>query len=282
MNTSVILVENLHEQKTMMKTKSRIQSILNASSLERAITGIDAFHLSELELDTELDFPLPNNLRLGHMAERVVAELIRKSSNYEMLFENLQLIEDGQTIGEIDFIIQNLHSKYLIHLELAYKFYLYDPSISANTINNWIGPNRNDSLKEKLDKLKSRQFPLIHHNAARTALSEVNMNEVSQALCLLASMYIPYEYDGAFGPDYHKAIKGYYIHAERFYSIDHSDRTYHLPTKLEWGMSPSDNESWVNLDQINDQLATSIREKQSLLCWQKHKDSYSEFFITWW
>jgi hypothetical protein len=35
-------------------------------------------------------------------------------------------------------------------MELAYKFYLFDPSISSEPINNWIGPNRN-SLQEKLE-----------------------------------------------------------------------------------------------------------------------------------
>jgi hypothetical protein len=35
-------------------------------------------------------------------------------------------------------------------MELAYKFYLFDPSISSEPINNWIG-NRNDSLQEKLE-----------------------------------------------------------------------------------------------------------------------------------
>jgi hypothetical protein len=65
------------------------------------------------------------------------------------LYENIQVIEDKKTIGEIDFIIEDKNTKQVIHMELAYKFYLFDPSISSEPINNWIGPNRDDSLQEK-------------------------------------------------------------------------------------------------------------------------------------
>ena len=82
-----------------------------------------------------------------------------------MLYENVQIIEDKKTIGEIDFIIENITTKQLIHMELAYKFYLFDPTISSETVNNWIGPNRNDSLKEKLEKLASKDVKTITYKA---------------------------------------------------------------------------------------------------------------------
>jgi hypothetical protein len=49
------------------------------------------------------------------------------------LYENIQVIEDKKTIGEIDFIIEDKNTKQVIHMELAYKFYL-DPSISSEPI----------------------------------------------------------------------------------------------------------------------------------------------------
>ena len=116
-------------------------------------TGLPSFNLSELQLQPDLDFALPTNIRLGHLAEKIVSELIKLSANYNVLYENIQIIDGKKTIGEIDFIIEELKTKALIHMELAYKFYLFDPTISSEPINNWIGPNRNDSLNEKLDKL---------------------------------------------------------------------------------------------------------------------------------
>ena len=111
-----------------METKSRIASVLKANSLDFSITGLQTFNLSELDLITDLEFQLPNNIRLGHLVEKIVSELIKLSSNYKVLYENIQVIDGKKTVGEIDFIIEELKTKALIHVELAYKFYLFDPA----------------------------------------------------------------------------------------------------------------------------------------------------------
>ncbi len=194
-----------------------------------------------------------------------------------------KLIENGRTIGEIDFIIENSPTqKLVIHLELAYKFYLFDPSISPKPINNWIGPNRNDSLKEKLGKLKRKQFPLLYHNSAQSEFEDIELDEVSQKLCLLASLFIPYNFKGSFTPIYEKAIKGYYLDFETFTSLDNSEKTYYLPPKKEWGMNPAENETWTNFEGIRNQLSQSMEEKQAPLCWQKLGNTYSACFVVWW
>ncbi|MFT5266325.1 MAG: hypothetical protein ACI8YQ_005089 [Polaribacter sp.] len=265
-----------------MKTKSRIASILKANNLDFSITDLQAFNLSALNLATGLEFQLPTNLRLGHLAERIVSELIKASTNYNVLYENVQIIEDKKTIGEIDFIIEEINTKALIHMELAYKFYLFDPSISPEPLNNWIGPNRNDSLKEKLEKTKRKQFPLLYHKATKSTFNKIALDEVSQALCLLVSLFIPFEYKTNFNPIYEKAIKGYYLNMETFISFDHSKKSYYIPPKKEWGMEPSENENWTDFNGVEKDIKTSIKEEQAPLCWQKYKDTYLVFFIVWW
>lgn len=265
-----------------MNTKSRINSILKTPNLNTSITNLKTFNLSDLNLTTSLNFQLPTNLRLGHLAETIVSQLIKASTNYEVLYENVQLVEDKKTLGEIDFILKDKQTKQLIHMELAYKFYLFDPAISPEPLNNWIGPNRNDSLKEKLDKTKKKQFPLLYHNTAKSAFDKIKIDEVSQALCLLVSLFIPYEYKPNFSPIYKKAIKGYYLSFEKFISFDHSEKNYHLPTKTAWGMPPSANETWTDFDGIEKHIRARIKEKQAPLCWQKYKDSYLAFFVVWW
>jgi len=265
-----------------MKTKPRIASILKTNSLDSSITGLPSFELSILKLPTDLEFDLPTNIRLGHLAEKVVGELIKSSTNYRVRYENVQVIEDKKTIGEIDLIIEAINTKQLFHVELAYKFYLFDPNISTTTINNWIGPNRNDSLKEKLEKLKTKQFPLLYHETAKSMFDDIKIGEVSQALCLLVSLFIPYEYKGNFNPAYEKAIKGYYINLEVFIGLDDSAKTYYIPPKKEWGMDPSENETWAAFDGVEKQIQTSIQEKQSPMVWQKYKNAYLAFFIIWW
>lgn len=265
-----------------MNTKSRITSILKTKGLDFSITGLPTFSLAELNLSTDLDFQLPTNVRLGHLAEKVVSELIKSSTNYKVLYENIQIIEEEKTIGEIDFILQNQKTKQILHVELAYKFYLFDSSISTEPINNWIGPNRNDSLQEKLEKLKTKQFPLLYHNCTKTALTTIAINEVSQALCLLVNLYIPYEYKANFNPVYQKAIKGYYFNFETFIKLDDPTKTYYIPTKKEWGMEPAENENWLVFNEIEKQINTSMQENQAVLCWQKQNDAYLSFFIVWW
>lgn len=265
-----------------MQTTPRIISILNTNSLDTSITGLQTFNLSELNLVAELDFPLPTNLRLGHLAEVVVSGLIKLSTNYEVLYENVQLTEHKKTVGEIDFIIADNDNNRLIHMELAYKFYLYDPKISSETINNWIGPNRNDSLKEKLDKVKNKQFPLLDHGSAVLAFDKIELTQVTQTLCLLVSLFIPFEYKESFSSAYEKAIKGYYLNIEKFLRRDHSQKSYYLPAKREWGIDPSENKTWSKFNDMEQRLHDSISEKQALLCWQRAKDSYESFFIVWW
>jgi len=266
-----------------VNNKSRITSILKTYCLDTSITGLPTFDLLVLELDTELDFELPTNLRLGHLAEAVVSKLIKASTNYKVLHENVQLIEEKKTIGEIDFIISHKVTNQVTHMELAYKFYLYDSTISDNEINNWIGPNRNDSLTEKLRKVRDRQFPLLHHNLVKTMLDDTETKDIEQKLCLLVSLFVPYKFsEKKFDPVFQNSIKGYYLTFEEFINSNHSQKEYHLPTKLEWGIDPSQNGNWTDFNGIEKCVTKSIHAKKAPLCWQKNGDAYVAFFIVWW
>ncbi|MGB1248259.1 MAG: DUF1853 family protein [Chitinophagales bacterium] len=265
-----------------MHPKSRISSIIKANNLDSSVTDLPTFNLSDLKIVSDLKFELPTNLRLGHLIERIVAKLVESSSNFKILYENIQIEDKKQTLGEIDFIIEELATQQIIHLELAYKFYLFDPSISSAHINNWIGPNRNDSLVKKLDKLKRKQFPLLKHDSTKSALKNIEVEKITQALCFLVSLFIPYQYKADFNPTYTKAIKGYYLDLETFIKFDHSSKSYYLPLRKEWGIAPSGNQIWHTFDEVKEQIEIIISEKKAVLCWQKYNDTYSQFFITWW
>ena len=260
----------------------RIQSILHAKSLDTSVTSFPSFNLAALQIDGEMNCELPTNLRLGHLAEKVVSYLISISSNYAILHENIQILDGKQTIGELDYILEETATKQIIHMELAYKFYLYDPNLSANHAENWIGPNRNDSLVKKLHKLKTKQFPLLNHPCTKHTLKALDITQITQALCLLVSLYVPYEHTNIFSPVYQQAIRGYYIDYKTFITLNVSDKSYYLPPRKEWGVAPDKNTTWRSYNEIQDHIKLSMQEKQAPLCWQKQGDKYTEFFIVWW
>ena len=265
-----------------MNTKYRISSIASSNQLEEAITGFPSFYLSALNFPTDIDFPIPTNIRLGHLVERIVSEMIKASKNYSLLAENIQLMDDKITIGELDFLIQEKFSQQITHVELAYKFYLFDPSISRDPFQNWIGPNRNDSLSKKINKLKAKQFPLLHHPKTLDQLSNIHLGKIDQALCMLVSLYVPIDYKQITDPAYTKAIKGHYMDHTTFTRMDHSDKLFCAPNKKDWGISPSDNKDWIDFNEIRMPIQRCMDKKQAPLVWQKQNDVFSEFFVTWW
>ena len=243
-----------------MESKARIVSILETHVLDLSSLGFEPFYLTDLLLPHLPEIEIKENLRLGHRVEKIVSDLIKASTNYKIRYENIQIKEGNKTIGEIDFIIEEIKSKQLIHLELAYKFYLFDPSLSSSQFNNWIGPNRNDSLKDKVAKLKNKQFPLLYKPQTKAILSEVATVAIKQKLCLLTSLYVPYQTEVQLEPEYQKAVKGYYIKYDLFKKVASKNNYFYVPAKKDWGINPASNKDWYRYQEIEMQLHTAIKE----------------------
>ncbi len=182
----------------------------------------------------------------------------------------------------MDFIIKDLVNEEIVHMELAYKFYLYDPTLSDDQLLNWIGPNRNDSLNLKLDKLKSKQFPLINHPSIAKLLSGLNVETISQSLCFMASLYLPYQSDIQIKRSFREAIQGFYLDFNSFALWNHCNKEYYIPSKTEWGNDPSTAAHWSSYAPLTSSIKASMEERRSIMCWQKQDDLYQSFFIVWW
>ncbi len=130
------------------------------STTKIKLTPFDLTHDLSLELTHErYDEFCKNttpNQRLGKLVEEFVFEVFTLSKSIEVVAQNVQINKEKISVGEIDCILKELDQ--LIHLEIVYKFYLYDESIDTEQLNGelnrWIGPNRNDNLVKKLTKLK--------------------------------------------------------------------------------------------------------------------------------
>lgn len=107
--------------------------------------------------------------RLGIRFEALVAFwLDRISPDYTLLAHNIPLRETvthqtgrlkgrtyTNTLGELDFLIQDRRSQSVIHLEVSVKFYL--GTYPLNDPDRWFGTNIRDRLGDKLEHLMQRQ-----------------------------------------------------------------------------------------------------------------------------
>lgn len=108
-----------------------------------------------------------NKLPLGKYAEQLLQLFFEHYPIFQLLGQNIQLIKDKETLGEIDFLLHDLKNHKYIHLEFALKFYLKTAWKGKET---FLGPNVKDCLQRKSQKLISSQSQLlIQHTDLLTA-----------------------------------------------------------------------------------------------------------------
>lgn len=227
--------------------------------------------------------PLPEKLVFGKRMERYFRYQIESTERYLPIGENIQVIADGVTLGEIDFILIDSEENQLVHVEMAYKFYLYDSRI-ATPIERWIGPNRKDSLIEKLEKLLNEQFPIFHRAQTKQILQALALPDMPlvQALNLKAQLYLPYDQRATIPEDIAVgAIAGYWMQLEQFDAM--AEGVLFLPPKENWSIHPRHWNEWVSIVEAREQIEFYLSKKKSPLCWMKtDSGGFMRFFVVWW
>lgn len=225
---------------------------------------------------------ISENLRLGMFVEQVIFQSIEQNPTTELIAKNLQIIENGITIGEIDCLFKE--KEVYTHLEIVYKFYLFDSRISKEEINCWIGPNKKDSLIEKLDKLRNKQFPLLYHPQTKEILNQLNLNanQFTQKVCFKAQLYVPFNH---FQENYNlinpNCVIGYYYRWNELTTLN--DCKFYIPNKINWLLNPAENINWINFEDYYIQVGFLLNEKRSPLCFVKDKKgNLSKIFVVWW
>ncbi|WP_221799610.1 DUF1853 family protein [Oceanobacter mangrovi] len=122
-------------------------------------------------------WPLPpgcNHSRLGLVFESLWHHWLEQTGWRWQA--NLHISAAGKTLGELDVLFDDGQQQR--HLELALKFYL---GYGNGADSEWIGPNRRDRLRRKLDHSRDHQLPLAATAAARPQLQSHNwaINESS-------------------------------------------------------------------------------------------------------
>ncbi len=221
-------------------------------------------------------------LRLGKLVERFVSFDLKNQDDVDIIVENVQIQKEKITLGEIDCLLYQ--NNIPIHLEIIYKFYLYDPKILDGEIYRWIGPNKRDSLVQKLTKLKDKQLPLLFLNESKTYLNQLGLSSenIKQQVYFKAQLYIPYNNINNNYPEVNNdCIAGYYCHYKELKQLANSK--FYVPNKHDWLVIPHANVAWLPYEKAISEIFRFIDQKNSPLCWvKKPNGEFIKLFVVWW
>jgi hypothetical protein len=229
-------------------------------------------------------FSYPYDTIIGKQAEVCFEYYLKHSKRYKLIAANIQINGEKETLGEIDYLVFDIEAQKTLHIELACKFYLYDSDLKEPSVNKWIGPNRKDTLKEKLDKLQNKQFPLLRKTETQDILKKLNIdaNIFRQQLCLKAFLFLRKGISiNRFSENYQACVVGYWIPFSEFISED-TDGKYAIPKKKEWLLPLENMEDWVNFAEALTIISLQIDTKKSTLVYKKTNSIISRFFVVWW
>ncbi|WP_298556451.1 DUF1853 family protein [uncultured Algibacter sp.] len=243
------------------------------------------FNIKQFEVfstSDKIDIDLDENLRLGKYVERLVSFELEQQDDISVLAENIQ-VQDGKiTLGELDCLL--LRNDKPIHLEIIYKFYLYDASVGNSEIDHFIGPNRKDSLVEKLNKLKNKQLPLLYSDVCKPYLDALDLStkNIEQQVYFKAQLFLPFSsQDIELETLNTDCIAGFYINLNALQQFE--DCKFYMPTKKDWLVIPHANVNWLNFDAFELKTKDFLEQKFSALCWIKFKNGeLKKLFLVWW
>jgi hypothetical protein len=141
--------------------------------------------LFELDNDPEqllYHIKLGNNTLLGKYYESLVEFWFEHSARFDLISKGIQVENGRETIGEFDFILKENSRKEFIHLETVGKFYLSLKNSEDWT--NFIGPNPNDNLQKKMDKLLENQIYLGKTEDGKQILADLGINKIHSAIMI--------------------------------------------------------------------------------------------------
>ncbi|EZH74124.1 hypothetical protein ATO12_14720 [Aquimarina atlantica] len=274
-----------------MSIKTEYLGFLNSKPLwtNKTLLGLFPFDIEKvLENDvlpdvTEIN--IRDNEVLGKRIEFFFEYCITNTDRYEIIAKNIQVYQDKITIGELDFLVQDHSGNKTLHIEVVYKFYLYDPLLEGE-LQQWIGPNRKDTLLQKIEKLKTKQLPLLYREETLSILENLHIDpkSIHQCVCYMANLFVPLSMKKELFPIVNnQSIIGFWISLKDFTSEQYGSSLFNIPKKKDWVTDPKYGDTWFSFTVIKEQVQLALSQKKSPLLWMKsNEDSYKRFFVVWW
>lgn len=267
-----------------LKTKQRYLDCLSTPPLWTG-SGVSPFQQIELPLPPEpLEEPVHfQEGRLGKLVEAFIFQALKKVRSVSWITDTVQIQKDKRTFGEIDALY--VQEGCTVHLEVAYKFFLYDTRKAyQQPLAHWIGPNRKDSLVQKLEKLHRKQFPLLHRELTVKYLEQFGIvpANVEQKLCFKAQLFLPYQVrEMAIEPLNSDCIAGIYFTFSEMPAF--RDCTFYIPKKLDWLLTPTPNANWLDYTAAKALIKGEMDSKRSPMVWinQKGGQIIKSFIVFW-
>lgn len=264
----------------MKSIQQRYEGFLKTPTLWE---GATVFELTQFKIkhksivfDTEIDA----KQRLGKYIERFVSHQLANTENITLIAENIQISKNKITLGELDFLIYKNGTP--IHLEVIYKFYLYDPT--KEMLDCWIGPNKKDSLVEKLDKLRQKQLPLLYAKECEKYLKSISLENAnfSQQVYFKAQLFLPLGKNTSINsPINTDCIVGFYCSLHTLTKFKNAK--FFIPSKKDWLITPHTYVDWVVYEKFLKQSKTYLNRHFSPMCWMKTTSGeIKKFFLVWW
>lgn len=217
--------------------------------------------------ETTFNDSIEENLMLGKRMERFFEFQIKANDNTSILHKNVQISKNGITMGELDFIIQDHIQR---HVELVYKFYLYDDTHGSSELEHWIGPNKKDTFIDKLNKLKNKQLPLLHLPETSLQLPTLSMQQIKQQVCFKGQLFIPSDMANyTFSHINKDCIVGYWYNFQEFLENQSIKSKYFIPKKQQWVVKPFEQIHWLSKDKIIPQIQQQHEQNKSPMVWIK-------------
>ncbi|MBU2709956.1 DUF1853 family protein [Zooshikella harenae] len=124
----------------------------------------------------QLELQKKQNYRLGHYYESLFRTLLKNQPEVTILKHNIPIHSATRTLGEFDLLYFDQTVNHWIHCELAVKFYLGVPNQSKQKVSSWdqwVGPNCQDRLDIKVNKMLDKQLRLGDNPESKLFLNKI-------------------------------------------------------------------------------------------------------------